>query len=183
MGSLGALAGTGSQSNGVSVSKVTEEIDGESVKITTIKDKKFEVIIRESSDDGIEIRIRESRMGKDKITDIQVDDLESLERDHPEAFQWYRKYAGDQVVSALANPLVNGLSGIREGKLPRTQATSIGEASGIGATERQSRNALPVDARQAMEQQIQELIQNADGNPLLKLQLQQMLEGIRRNNP
>ncbi len=147
---------SGSTQNGISVTRSQQNNNGSLTDVTNIKTRSQEVEIRESSDDGIRVRIRELRRGNNNEPpqEFASPDRETLEKDHPAAYRWVKRYAPKGAVAA-GNPL--------------PQLTPDNQV-----------NAMPLapDASTMMRQQIQQMIDQNPDNPVLRAQLQEMLKNL-----
>jgi hypothetical protein len=169
-----------STSNGLTVTQNVEDVDGVSVKTTRIKDKKNDVTIVENEMDGITVTIRTPVKGKDdKVKTVKADDAEQLKKESAEAYRWYKKYASGPAGSvSIQNGGANAMAGGNAGGFAGGNAGGAagGAAGGFGFPG----NGAGNPAKAMMEQQIQQMM-NETNDPVMKSQLQSVLDRMKES--
>jgi beta-lactamase regulating signal transducer with metallopeptidase domain len=167
-------------SNGLTVTQNVEDVDGVSVKTTRIKDKKNDVTIVENEMDGITVTIRTPVKGKeDKVKTVKADDAEQLKKESAEAYRWYKKYASGPAGSvSIQNGGANAMAGGNAGGFAGGNAGGAagGAAGGFGFPG----NGAGNPAKAMMEQQIQQMM-NETNDPVMKSQLQSVLDRMKES--
>lgn len=167
-------------SNGLTVTQNVEDVDGVSVKTTRIKDKKNDVTIVENEMDGITVTIRLPVKGKeDKVKTVKADDAEQLKKESAEAYRWYKKYASGPAGSvSIQNGGANAMAGGNAGGFAGGNAGGAagGAAGGFGFPG----NGAGNPAKAMMEQQIQQMM-NETNDPVMKSQLQSVLDRMKES--
>lgn len=167
-------------SNGLTVTQNVEDVDGVSVKTTRIKDKKNDVTIVENEMDGITVTIRTPVKGKeDKVKTVKADDAEQLKKESAEAYRWYKKYASGPAGSvSIQNGGANAMAGGNAGGFAGGNAGGAagGAAGGFGFPG----NGTGNPAKAMMEQQIQQMM-NETNDPVMKSQLQSVLDRMKES--
>lgn len=171
-------AGGVTSSNGVTVSQNVEDIDGVSVKTTSIKDKKTDVTIVENETDGITVTIRTPVKGKeDRVKTIKAESVEELKKSSAEAYRWYKKYASGPAGSvSIQNGGGNAMAGGNAGGFAGGNAG--GGAGGFGGGF--GGNGAGNPAQALLEEHLRKtMIETED--PVLRAQLQSMLDRMEES--
>lgn len=172
-------------SNGVTVSQNVEDIDGVSVKTTSIKDKKTDVTIVENETDGITVTIRTPVKGKeDKVKTFKAESVEELKKSSAEAYRWYKKYASGPAGSvSIQNGDGNAMAGGNAGGFAGGNAGGGaggfgggfgGNGGGFGG------NGAGNPAQAMLEEHLRKtMVETKD--PVLRAQLQSMLDRMEES--
>ena len=178
-----------SSSNGVTVSQNVEDVDGVSVKTTSIKDKKTDVTIVENETDGITVTIRTPVKGKeDKVKTIKAESVEELKKSSAEAYRWYKKYASGPAGSvSIQNGDGNVMAGGNAGGFAGGNAGGGaggfgggfgGNGGGFGGGLGGNRAGNPAQAM--LEEHLRKTMVETN-DPVMRAQLQSMLDRIEES--
>ena len=134
------------------------EDDGEIIKQVHVVTKTHEANIRESSLDGIELRLRPRKSSRKKEQVYEASSVEEFAEKHPKVYSWIEKYRLPLEASANAEDQVDAIS-----------------SDDLYAPDERSRTP---DARQLLREQLSKTM-SEQSDPNVRESLQRLLDQLK----